>query len=91
MALRPLYDRVVVGVSDATSLGGIVIAGTKNRTQGRVVAAGDGHVLENGHLRPLTVKVGDLVMFDPRAGYEINVDGESLLMFRESDLLGIIN
>lgn len=92
MPIRPLYDRVVVRPGDGKpTASGIVIAGTKNQTHGEVVALGDGHVLENGELRPLTVQVGDIVEFDPRGGHEVEVDGEPLLVFQEAALFGILS
>jgi chaperonin GroES len=92
MPLRPLYDRVLVRPHDGRkTASGIVVAGQPNQPRGQVVATGDGHVLENGHLRPLTVQVGDIVEFDPNGGYEIEVDGEQLVVFQEAAIIGIIS
>ena len=94
MTLRPLHDRVVVRRIDAetTSSGGIIIPGTaaEKPNQGEVVAVGPGTVLDNGDTRPLTVSVGDRVLFGKYSPTELTIDGEDLLVIRESDILAII-
>lgn len=94
MSLKPLYDRVVVRrlAAETTTKSGIVIPETaaEKSTQGEVIAAGTGTVLENGELRPLAVKTGDRILFGQYAGNEIKIDGETYLIIRESDILAII-
>ena len=95
MTFRPLYDRVVVRRLEAetTTASGIVIpdAHTDKPTQGEVIAVGSGAPLDNGELRPLTVQVGDRVLFGEYSGTEVKFDGEQYLVLRESDLLAIID
>ncbi len=92
--VRPLHDRVIVRRLDEEekSAGGIIIpdAAKEKPIQGKVVAAGNGKILDNGEVRPLDVKAGDTVIFSKYAGTEIKLDGEELLMMREDDLLGVI-
>ncbi|GAA0785046.1 co-chaperone GroES [Marinobacterium sediminicola] len=94
MSIRPLDDRLVVRRVEAetTTKGGIVIPdkSAEKPSQGEVVAVGEGAVLENGERRKLEVKVGDRVLFAKYAGNEVKLDGESLLIMRESDVLAII-
>lgn len=94
MQLKPLYDRVVIRRLEAetTTKGGIVIPdkSADKSTQGEVLAVGSGTVTDNGELRPLTVKVGDRVLFGQYAGSEVKLDGETYLIVRESDILAII-
>ena len=92
--LRPLYDRVLVKriESEAKTKGGIIIPDNAKEKplEGEIVAAGNGRVLEDGTVRPLTVKVGDRVLFAKYAETEVKVGGETWLLLREDDLLGII-
>ena len=94
MNIRPLHDRVVVRrmEEERTSPGGIVIPDTaaEKPSQGEVVAAGNGKILENGETRPLDVKVGDRVLFGKYSGTEVKVEGEDLLVMREDDIMGVI-
>lgn len=94
MAIKPLYDRVVVRRIDAetTSNGGIIIPGSaaEKPNQGEVIAVGPGTVLDSGETRPLTVAVGDRVLFGKYTPTEHTVNGEELLIIRESDVLAII-
>lgn len=94
MKIRPLYDRVVVRrkEEEQKSAGGIVLPGSAKEkpNQGEVVAVGNGKVLDNGEVRPLTVKVGDQVVFGPYAGNNIKVDGDELIMLSETEIFGII-
>ena len=87
----PLYDRIVLKRDDAESktAGGIVLPDTaKDKPQkGTVVSVGDGHVARDGTRNPLTVKVGDRVIFSSYAGDEISVGDDSYLLLRESDIL----
>jgi chaperonin GroES len=94
MKIRPLHDRVIVKRLEAerTTASGIVIpdsAGEKP-DQGEVLAVGNGKILEDGKVRPLSVKVGDRVLFGKYAGQSVKVDGEELLVVREEDLFGVI-
>ena len=94
MAIRPLHDRVLVRRLDdeRTSPGGIVIpdSAAEKPSQGEVVAAGNGKLMDSGELRPLDVKAGDKVLFGKYSGTEVKVDGEELLVMREDDIMGII-
>ena len=89
----PLYDRVVLKRDDALSktAGGIVLPDTaKDKPQkGTVVSIGDGHVSKDGKRNPLTLKVGDRVIFSSYAGDEIVVGDEQYLLLRESDVLAV--
>ena len=94
MAFRPLHDRVVVKRldSEAKTKGGIIIPDTaKEKPQeGEVVAAGSGVRNEAGVLVALDVKAGDRVLFGKWSGTEVKLNGEDLLIMKESDILGII-
>jgi chaperonin GroES len=91
---RPLHDRVIVRriESDQKTSGGIIIPDTaKEKPQeGEVVAVGPGARDEAGKLQPLDVKAGDRVLFGKWSGTEVKLDGEDLLILKESDLLGVI-
>lgn len=92
---RPLHDRVVVKRTeeDTKSRGGIIIPDTAKEKpiQGMILAVGKGAISEDGKLRPMEVKVGDRVLFAKYAGTEVKLDGEELLIIRESDVMGIID
>ncbi|WP_374303797.1 co-chaperone GroES [Ferrovibrio sp.] len=94
MKLLPLHDRVVVRRIDAEekTAGGIIIPDTAKEKpqQGEVVAVGPGARNERGEIVPLDVKAGDKVLFGKWSGTEIKVDGEELLIMKESDIMGII-
>ena len=93
MSIRPLHDRVIVKrVEEEKSKGSIIIpdSAKEKPIEGRVVAVGDGKILENGTKVPLNVKKGDKVLFGKYAGTEINIEGEEHLIMREDDILGII-
>ena len=94
MAFRPLHDRVVVKrlEGEEKTKGGIIIPDTaKEKPQeGKVVAVGPGARDENGKLNPLDVKAGDRVLFGKWSGTEVKIDGEDLLIMKESDILGIV-
>jgi chaperonin GroES len=94
MAFRPLHDRVVVRRLEAEqkTAGGIIIPDTaKEKPQeGEVVAVGPGARDESGKLVPLDVKAGDRVLFGKWSGTEVKIDGQDLLIMKESDILGII-
>ena len=95
MAFRPLHDRVLVRRIEAVekTAGGIIIPDTaKEKPQeGEIVSAGSGSKAEDGKVTPLDVKAGDRVLFGKWAGTEVKVDGEDLLIMKESDILGIIS
>ena len=94
MKFRPLHDRVVVKRIDAEekTAGGIIIPDTAKEkpSQGEVVAVGPGARDEKGTLVPLDVKKGDRILFGKWSGTEIKLDGEDLLIMKESDIMGII-
>ena len=94
MKFRPLHDRVLVRRVDQLekTAGGIIIPDTaKEKPQeGEVIAAGAGIKNEDGKLTPLDVKAGDRILFGKWSGTEVRVDGEDLLIMKESDILGII-
>ena len=94
MQFRPLHDRVVVRRVEAEerSKGGIIIPDTaKEKPQeGEVIAAGPGARDEAGKVQPLDVKAGDRVLFGKWSGTEVRIDGEDLLIMKESDIMGIV-
>ena len=94
MKIRPLHDRVMVRrvEEDERSAGGIIIPDTAKEKpmQGKVVAAGTGARDENGKVVKLDVKKGDKILFGKWSGTEVTVDGEELLIMKESDIMGII-
>ena len=94
MSFRPLHDRVLVRRIDADekTAGGIIIPDTaKEKPQrGEVIAVGAGARTEDGKLVPLDVKAGDEVLFGKWSGTEVKIDGEDLLIMKESDILGVV-
>ena len=94
MQFRPLHDRVVVRRidEDERTPGGIIIPDTAKEKpqQGEVVAAGPGARDERGAIQPLDVKAGDRVLFGKWSGTEVKLDGEELLIMKESDILGVL-
>jgi len=94
MNFRPLHDRVLVRRTEAEekTAGGIIIPDTaKEKPQeGEVVAAGSGAKSEDGKITPLDVKAGDKVLFGKWSGTEVKVNGEDLIIMKESDILGIV-
>ena len=94
MQLRPLHDRVVVKrvEEERKTAGGIVIPDTaaEKPIRGKVVAVGNGKLLDNGDVRKPDVKAGDLVLFGKYSGTEVKVDGEELVVMREDDIMAII-
>ncbi|MET0226111.1 MAG: co-chaperone GroES [Dokdonella sp.] len=94
MKLRPLHDRVIIKRLEAEtkSAGGIVIpdSAAEKPIKGEVVAAGTGKILEDGKVRPIAVKVGDIVLFGKYSGTEVKVDGEELLVMREEDIVAVV-
>src|SRR5262245_64816459 len=94
MKFRPLHDRVVVKRIDAEekTAGGIIIPDTAKEkpSQGEVIAVGPGGRDEAGKLIPIDLKVGDIVLFGKWSGTEVKIDGEDLLIMKESDVLGVM-
>lgn len=94
MDFRPLHDRVVVRRldEDTKTAGGIIIPDTAQEKpqQGEVLAVGNGTKTEEGVLVPLDVKKGDKVLFGKWSGTEVKIDGEDLLIMKESDIMGVI-
>ncbi len=94
MKIRPLQDRVIIKrvEEEERTKGGIIIPDTAKEKplEGKVVAVGNGKILENGEVRPLDVKEGNRVLFSKYAGTEIKIEGDELLMMREDDILGVI-
>ena len=94
MAIRPLHDRVLIKrvEEEQKTKGGIIIPDTAKEkpAEGKVIAVGNGRVLEDGKVRPLDVKPGDRVLFGKYSGSEVQVDGEEHLILREDDILVVI-
>jgi chaperonin GroES len=94
MKFRPLHDRVVVRrlEEDERTKGGIIIPDTAKEKpqQGEVIAVGPGAVDEKGTVQPLDVKPGDRILFGKWSGTEVKLDGEELLIMKESDILGVL-
>jgi chaperonin GroES len=92
MKFRPLHDRVVVIDAEEKSAGGIIIPDTAKEkpSQGEIVAIGPGGRDEAGKLIPIDLKVGDTVLFGKWSGTEVKLDGEDLLIMKESDVMGVI-
>ena len=94
MKFRPLHDRVVVERidADAKSAGGILIpdSAQEKPSQGEIVAVGPGGRDETGKLIPIDLKKGDRVLFGKWSGTEVKIDGEDLLIMKESDIMGVL-
>lgn len=94
MRIRPLQDRLVVSriADQEKTKGGIIIPDTAKEKpiEGKVLAVGNGRILEDGSTRKLDVKVGDRILFTKYGGNEVTIDGEQLLILREEDILGIV-
>ena len=94
MHFRPLHDRVVVRRIDADhkTAGGIIIPDTAREkpSQGEIIAVGPGGRDETGKLIPIDLKVGDRVLFGKWSGTEVKLDGDELLIMKESDLMGVL-
>ena len=95
MKFRPLHDRVVVKRVDAEtkSAGGIIIPDTaaEKPQQGEIVGVGPGGRDETGKIIPLDVKKGDKVLFGKWSGTEVKIDGQELLIMKESDIMGVLD
>ena len=94
MQIRPLHDRVLIRRLDSEekTAGGIIIPDTAQEKpmEGEVIAAGDGARSENGQIQPLDVATGNRVLFGKWAGTEVTIDGEELVIMKESDIMGVI-
>jgi len=94
MKIKPLQDRIIVKrlEEEEKTKGGIIIpdAAKEKPQEGKVIAVGDGKVLDNGQKFALTVKVGDKILFGKYSGTEIKIDGEEHLILREDDVLAIV-
>ena len=94
MSFRPLHDRVLVKrvKQDTKSAGGIIIPDTvqEKPMEGKVIAVGSGAKSEDGKVTPLDVKAGDKILFGKWSGTEVTIDGDELIIMKESDIMGII-
>ncbi len=94
MKFKPLHDRVLVRrvEDEGKTAGGIIIpdSAKEKPMEGEVIAVGTGHINDNGNVRPLDVKAGDKVIFSKWAGTEVTVEGEELMVMKESDIIGIV-
>ena len=94
MAFKPLHDRVLVKrvQSDEKTKGGLIIPDTAKEkpAEGEVVATGDGARKDSGELIAMSVKAGDRILFGKWSGTEVTIDGQEMLIMKESDILGII-
>jgi chaperonin GroES len=95
MKFRPLHDRVLVRrvESEEKTAGGIIIPDTAQEKpmEGEIIAVGSGTRSEDGKITPLDVKAGDRILFGKWSGTEVAMDGEELLIMKESDIMGIID
>jgi chaperonin GroES len=95
MKFRPLHDRVVVKrlEQDEKTTGGIIIPDTAKEKpmQGEVLAVGPGAKDEQGAVQPLDVQVGDTVLFGKWSGTEVTIDGQDVLIMKESDIMGVLD
>jgi len=94
MNIRPLHDRVIVRRTEEekTTASGLIIpdSATEKPSEGEIVSVGNGRTNDNGDVLALDVKVGDQVLFGQYAGTEIKVDGETLLVMREDDIVAVV-
>ena len=94
MAFRPLHDRVLVRriEADQKTAGGIIIpdSAQEKPSEGEIVAVGNGAKADDGKVTPLDVSAGDRVLFGKWSGTEVKIDGEDLLIMKESDIMGIL-
>ncbi|HSP81417.1 MAG TPA: co-chaperone GroES [Myxococcaceae bacterium] len=94
MKIRPLQDRLIVErvAEENKTKGGLFIPDTAKEKplEGKVIAVGNGKVLEDGKVRPLDIKDGDTILFSKYAGTEIKIEGKEYLILREEDVLGVI-
>lgn len=94
MAFRPLHDRVLVRRLEAEekTAGGIIIpdSAKEKPSEGEIVAVGNGSKADDGTVTPLDVKAGDRVLFGKWSGTEVKIDGEDLIIMKESDIMGVL-
>ena len=94
MQLKPIRDRVVIRLVEAETAtkSGIIIpdAATEKPNQGRVIAAGEGRITEEGIVIPMEVKTGDLVLFSKHAGQPVKIEGEEYQILKEDDIMAIV-
>jgi chaperonin GroES len=94
MKIRPLHDRLIVKrvAEETKTKGGIIIPDTAKEKplEAKVIAVGNGKILEDGKVRPMDIKPGDTVLFSKYAGTELKIDGEEHLILREEDVIGIV-
>ncbi len=94
MKIRPLHDRILVKriEEEGKTKGGIIIpdSAKEKPQEGKVIAAGNGKIGDDGNVQPLDVKKGDKILFSKYAGSEVNIDDDEHLIIREDDVLGII-
>jgi chaperonin GroES len=94
MKFKPLHDRILVEriEQEAKSAGGIIIPDTAKEKpiEGKVLAVGEGARADTGALHPLSVKVGDRILFGKWSGTEVKIDGKDLVIMKESDIFGIV-
>ena len=94
MKIRPLHDRVIVKrlEEELKTASGIVLpdSAAEKPDQGTIIAVGTGRILEDGKVRPMSIKAGDRVLFGKYAGQTVKVDGEELLVMREEDIGGVV-
>ncbi len=94
MNIRPLHDRVIVKriENETTTKGGIIIPDTAKEKpiEGKVIAVGNGKILEDGSVRKMAVKAGDRVLFGKYSGTDVKLEGEEHLIMREDDILAVI-
>ncbi len=94
MAFRPLHDRVLVRrvEADQKTAGGIIIpdSAQEKPSEGEIVAVGTGSKAEDGTVTPLDVKAGDRILFGKWSGTEVKLDGEDLIIMKESDIMGVM-
>ena len=94
MKLTPLHDRVLVKrvEQDTKTAGGIIIPDTAQEKpmEGKIIAVGSGSRSEDGKITPLDVKAGDTILFGKWSGTEVTIDGDELIIMKESDIMGII-
>ena len=95
MELKPLFDRIIVQrvEEEAVTAGGIFLpdAAKEKRNEGKVIAVGQGKVLDDGTLLPLELKGGETVLFGKYAGSEVELEGETFLVMREDEVLAVVN
>lgn len=93
MNFQPLHDRVLVRrTEEEAKIGSIIIpdSAKEKPMEGEILAVGNGQVSEEGKIRPLDVKTGDKILFSKWAGTEVKIDGQDLMVMKESDIIGII-